>query len=55
MLHMQINGDDLAGVVGGDVAHSNFYSSHGEPFVITLEFIKHKDTNVSGISNHCVV
>lgn len=52
MLHMQVNGEDLAGVVGGEVAHSNYHSGRGEPFVIILEFTKPKDMDtVSGTSN----
>lgn len=51
MLHMQVNGEDLAGVVGGEVAHSNYHSGRGEPFVIILEFTKLKDMDGSGTSN----
>ena len=39
--------------MGGEVAHSNFHSSNGEPYVIILEFTKPKDTNVSDTSDHC--
>lgn len=53
MLYMQVNGDDLAGIVGGEVAHSNFHSSSGEPYVIILAFTKPKETNVSGTSGPC--
>lgn len=40
MLHMQVNGEDLAGVMGGEVAHTNFLSGVGEPYVLFLEFTK---------------
>lgn len=52
MLRMQVNGDDLAGIVGGEIAHSNFHSSRGEPYVIILEFTKPKETHASGTSDH---
>jgi len=48
MLHMQVNGEDLAGVLGGEVTHSHFHSGRGDPFVIILGFSKLKDTDVSG-------
>ena len=53
MLRMQVNGENLAGIVGGEVAHANFHSSRGEPYVIILEFTKPKERKPSGTSDHC--
>jgi len=53
MLYMQVNGEDLAGVLGGEVTHTNYHSGRGDPFVIILEFTKPKDMDASGISNYC--
>lgn len=43
---MQVNGDDLAGVLGGEAAHTNYFSGVGEPFILLLEFTK----STSGMS-----
>lgn len=40
MLHIQVNDVDLAEVLGGEVAHSNYYSGNGEPYVLILKFKK---------------
>lgn len=46
---MQVNGDDLAGVVGGEVALTNYFSGVGEPYVLKLNFMK----SSPGISKNC--
>ena len=37
---VQVNDVDLAGVLGGEVAHSNYYSGTGEPYVLILKLKK---------------
>ncbi len=39
----QVNGMDLAEVLGGEVAVTNSLSGNGEPFIIEVEFTKSKD------------
>lgn len=40
MLYMQVNGDDLVGVLGGEVVYINYFLGVGEFFILFLEFIK---------------
>lgn len=51
LLNLQVNGEDLAGVVGGEVTHTNYHSGPGEPYVIILEFTKPRDMDGPGTSN----
>lgn len=37
---MQVNGEDLTGVLGGEVTLKSKYYGPAEPFVLFLEFIK---------------
>ncbi|KAG0563617.1 hypothetical protein KC19_8G045600 [Ceratodon purpureus] len=46
-VEIRVNGENLAGIVGGEVAHANFHSSRGEPYVIILEFTKPKERKPS--------
>ena len=37
---MQVNGVNLAEVLGGEVAHTNYFSGNGKPYILTLEFTR---------------
>jgi len=47
VLCLQVNNEDFAGVLVGEMDHLHFHSDRRDPFVIILEFSKLKDTDVS--------
>lgn len=41
---MQVNGINLAEVLGGEVAHTNYYSGNGKPYVLILKLTRNRTT-----------